>query len=321
MVANMMMSINEIAAKLGLKPETIRIWERRYGFPDPGRDARGNRQYSPELLVQLRLIKDLLDMGYRAGRVVRLGMDELMLLNNKVSAAHASQAPQHQEFLQLCVALIKEQGGAKLRALLKGQLARLGVRDFVVDVGAPLASLVRVGCKASGFTVGEGYVFTTVLEPLMREAVLASAEAMPGGPKVLLATPPHDRSLVDLLFVQALLTLEGAVCVPVGCIKNFSKLVMRTRGERADFVVMCCSPQLSPRSVVENARRLQGELGENVAVSLGHLGDASVKRRIGDASILELKYVGEFVATWRASHPPMAAGHTTLSQDGIARPE
>ncbi|MCK7493491.1 MAG: MerR family transcriptional regulator [Comamonadaceae bacterium] len=31
----------------GLSKDTLRVWERRYGFPLPGRDALGERTYPP----------------------------------------------------------------------------------------------------------------------------------------------------------------------------------------------------------------------------------------------------------------------------------
>jgi DNA-binding transcriptional MerR regulator len=41
------------------------MWERRYGFPVPERDANGERCYPPEQVERLRLIKRLMDAGHR----------------------------------------------------------------------------------------------------------------------------------------------------------------------------------------------------------------------------------------------------------------
>lgn len=303
--SDLLMSIAELADDLGVMAETLRVWERRYGFPNPGRSASGNRQYSAEHLVRLRLIKGLLALGYRPGNVVRLGMDELMALSDKASAIHAPIPRGHQESLQLCVDLIRKQDGAGLRTLLKDQLLHVGLRNFVVEIGAPLTSMVRVGCKTSSFTVGETYLFMTVLEPLMGNAIKsAGAIGRLDGPKVLLARPPQDRSLVELLFVQALFTLEGAECVPFGTLTSLSDVVSRAREERVDLTVMCCSHKISPRSIIENTRRLRAELGNKLLVSIGHNEDASIRRRVGDQAMLELRCIGETVAQWRASQSP-----------------
>lgn len=46
---------NAAAVMLGISPNTLRSWERRYGFPRPHRSAGGHRQYSLSEIEALRL--------------------------------------------------------------------------------------------------------------------------------------------------------------------------------------------------------------------------------------------------------------------------
>src|SRR6202012_693863 len=46
---------NAAAVMLGVSPNTLRSWERRYGFPKPHRSAGGHRQYSLTEIDALRL--------------------------------------------------------------------------------------------------------------------------------------------------------------------------------------------------------------------------------------------------------------------------
>jgi DNA-binding transcriptional MerR regulator len=46
---------NAAAVMLGISPNTLRSWERRYGFPQPHRSAGGHRQYSLNEIEALRL--------------------------------------------------------------------------------------------------------------------------------------------------------------------------------------------------------------------------------------------------------------------------
>jgi DNA-binding transcriptional MerR regulator len=46
---------NAAAVMLGISPNTLRSWERRYGFPSPHRSAGGHRQYSLAEIESLRL--------------------------------------------------------------------------------------------------------------------------------------------------------------------------------------------------------------------------------------------------------------------------
>ena len=65
-------TIADVERDTGLSKDTLRVWERRYGFPLPLRDAQGERRYDDDQLLRLRHIRRLLDAGHRPGRVVPL---------------------------------------------------------------------------------------------------------------------------------------------------------------------------------------------------------------------------------------------------------
>lgn len=56
------------------------MWERRYGFPLPARDAKGERAYSAEQVVRLRHLRRLVQTGHRPGQVVPLDESALTRL-------------------------------------------------------------------------------------------------------------------------------------------------------------------------------------------------------------------------------------------------
>src|SRR5437764_7280470 len=64
--------IREVVRITGLRREQLYMWQRRYGFPKPSRDSFGDRVYPPDQVARLKLIKQLLSEGWRAGAVVPL---------------------------------------------------------------------------------------------------------------------------------------------------------------------------------------------------------------------------------------------------------
>ncbi len=64
----------------GLSKDTLRVWERRYGFPQPTRDANGERVYPSEQVDKLRLLKRLMDQGHRPGKLAERTFDQLQAL-------------------------------------------------------------------------------------------------------------------------------------------------------------------------------------------------------------------------------------------------
>jgi DNA-binding transcriptional MerR regulator len=50
------LTIGEVARMTGLAPATLRVWESRYGFPEPVRSAGGQRAYRGEVVEQVRQV-------------------------------------------------------------------------------------------------------------------------------------------------------------------------------------------------------------------------------------------------------------------------
>src|SRR5207237_9599028 len=69
--------IREVLRITGLRREQLYMWQRRYGFPSPSRDGFGDRVYPPDQVARLKLIKQLLSEGWRAGAVVPLAESAL----------------------------------------------------------------------------------------------------------------------------------------------------------------------------------------------------------------------------------------------------
>lgn len=58
----------------------LRMWERRYDFPKPRRDEKGERLYSSEDIEKLKLVKNLMAEGYRPSKIIKKDIAELKSL-------------------------------------------------------------------------------------------------------------------------------------------------------------------------------------------------------------------------------------------------
>ena len=77
------LNISAVERETGLSKDVLRMWERRYGFPDPQRDGNAERQYAADEVAKLRAIKRLMDTGLRPGKLIRQSLDELNALAEK----------------------------------------------------------------------------------------------------------------------------------------------------------------------------------------------------------------------------------------------
>lgn len=66
------MTIGELARRAGVGVETVRYYQRRGLFPEPPRQPRGIREYSPEALQLLQFIRKARGLGFTIREVERL---------------------------------------------------------------------------------------------------------------------------------------------------------------------------------------------------------------------------------------------------------
>lgn len=74
-------SIGDVAEATGITPETLRVWERRYGQPIAVRLPSGHRRYTEEQITWLRRVAEALAHGHRPNKVLKLdeeGLDVLL---------------------------------------------------------------------------------------------------------------------------------------------------------------------------------------------------------------------------------------------------
>src|SRR3954470_10346270 len=57
------LAIRQVAERTGIAAGTIRMWEQRYGFPDPERTASGYRRYSDDDVESLRRVASFRRLG------------------------------------------------------------------------------------------------------------------------------------------------------------------------------------------------------------------------------------------------------------------
>lgn len=72
--------IGTVARLTGLKPDTLRVWERRYGLGASYKSASGRRQYTQSDLEHLQLIAALVQDGARIGEIAASERKTLELL-------------------------------------------------------------------------------------------------------------------------------------------------------------------------------------------------------------------------------------------------
>ena len=297
-------SIAAVERDTGIGKDTLRVWERRYGFPAPSRDANGERTYPIAQVEKLRVIKRLMDQGHRPGRIVAQSMDALQHLSRGEASLQSSQptgvAAERQD-LMAYIALLQAQEHEGIRQELLKTLSHVGLQSFVTDVVAPLTALVGDTWARGDLAVYEEHLYTECVSGLMRQAIGAIAKPAQGGaPTVLLTTFPQEAHGLGLLMVQSLLTLQGCRCVSLGTQMPLRDMAQAAVAYSADVVALSFSLHMNTNHVVDGLSELRLLLPPSVEVWAGGSAPALRRRQIERVVVLtDLLAIEEAVKRWR----------------------
>ncbi|MBK6471555.1 MAG: MerR family transcriptional regulator [Betaproteobacteria bacterium] len=274
------LSIAAVERDTGLSKDTLRVWERRYGFPTPDRDSFGERAYSLVQVEKLRIVKRLLDAGHRPGRVVPLPLDALQRLANETvdQPQRSAEALLGASDLREHLALIRSHDVTGLRSALTHLLARVGVARFVLEGVAPLSAAVGDAWVRGQMEVFEEHAHTEVVQTVLRQAIAGIPAAEEGArPRVLLTTFPGEPHGLGLLMAQAMFALEGCHCISLGLQTPVWDTVLAARAYRTDIVGLSFTGCMGPNQIVDGLAELAAKLPATVQVWAG--GSAPVLHR------------------------------------------
>jgi DNA-binding transcriptional MerR regulator/methylmalonyl-CoA mutase cobalamin-binding subunit len=281
------LSISAVERDTGVSKDTLRVWERRYGFPTPARDAVAERAYSLEQVEKLRIVKRLLDAGHRPGRIVPLPLAELQQLAEQTvdqPRAGVTQAVGSAD-LQAHLALIRSHDLPGLRRTLARLLSRFGVSRFVGEIVGPLNAAVGDAWIRGQLEIFEEHLFTETMQGVLRQAIAGIPAPGPGSrPRVLLTTFPGEPHGMGLLMAEAMFTLEGCECSSLGVQTPLWDIALAARALDSDIVAASFTGCMNPNQVFEGLSELRAKLPPRVELWAG--GSAPVLARRPVAGVL-----------------------------------
>lgn len=273
----------------GISKDTLRVWERRYGFPKPRRDAHGERAYTAEEVAELRRIRRLMDQGMRPGRIFAQGSGALE------PQAEPAQALPHE------IALLRAHRMGELRALLEQAALRDGLYAFVTATAAPLTVQVGEAWARGELQVYEEHLFSEQLQAVLRNAI-ARLDGAGTAPRVVLTTLPGEQHGLGLLMAHAVFALEGAECESLGTQTPVRELADAARAQGAQIVALSVSGGYAPGALKEGIAQLRAALPEPVQLWCGGAGAARLKRPAPGVRVIgELAAIRGALAEWRAA--------------------
>lgn len=308
-------TISDVERETGLGKDTLRVWERRYGFPQPLRTGTSERLYTHEQLQKLQLIKRLLDAGERPGKVVALDVQTLQsLLSEKSSQPlKASKKGQGKPAGQVAAVLDLEEPWVQwladdetlqIKQALQQKILRRGLGQVVGNTIAPLCQLIGEAWMKGEITVYQEHLFTEILQGVLREAITSIDGTMNLGsrsPRVLLTTTPNEMHGLGLLMAESHFALESCERYVLGTSTPLADTVEAVQRLRIDILALSFSAYASRNEVVDSLRLLRAQIDPAVDIWVGGAGAKACAKRLPEGIVLLLSPgdVSDQVKAWR----------------------
>ena len=260
-------AIAAVSDMLGVPIPTIRSWERRYGFPAPGRTRGRHRRYSTREVDELRALRDAITQGYATKEAV-----EFVRRGAFLAPARGTRIDD-----LLRAAMTLDPNAA--RDLMTEAIDALGVENALVQVVLPameeVGSLWKSGvCDAAN----EHFLTEAVRAWLARLTTLAAPQSRTG--PVVLSCGPKDLHTVGLEAFGMLLSRRGCPVVMLGAMTPVNSLRLAVQESGAAAAVVVAQRSVNRRSTVTSIEAIHELLGADAFYAGGAFASQASRRDV-----------------------------------------
>lgn len=273
--------IGELSRRTGVRADTIRVWERRYGLVEPRRTAKGYRLYSAADERVVRTMRDLTARGLAAAEAAEFARRGDRGIAGPPTAQTASAAgaldPEVQaERLRRALEAFDEEGA---NAILDESLAGLSLERIVDDLIPAAMGEIGSRWEAGETTIAQEHFASNLIRG--RLLGLARGWGTGTGPLALLACPPGELHDIGLIAYGLGLRRHGWRIALLGSDTPIETLEDAVKRLRPQAVVLSVSTAARVEAVAPELRAL----AERVPVGLGGRGAAAAGKIPGVESL------------------------------------
>lgn len=226
-------TISRVAQLTGVRPATLRAWERRYGFPRPARTGSRYRLFSDADVAWIRWVCDRIAEGILPRQAVWLAQRRRAAEPHPSSTAHAPLQSPKEDLLAALMAF----DGNRAEGLLRAARAAAPVDRVVRDVLLPAVAAIGAEWEAGRATVSQEHFASQLAVRYLSE--LLQGPSAPG-PRLLCACAPGEQHQLGLMYVAAAARARRWHVLYLGADTPAQDTVRAAEQLRAQAVLVSC---------------------------------------------------------------------------------
>ena len=217
--------IGEFARRVGVSPELLRAWERRYGLLQPIRSSGGYRLYTDEDAERVTHMRRALNEGLSAAEAARAALERGQPSEGLLEDAAAR-----------LLAAIERYDEAAVHAILDESFAAFGLEVVLRHVILATLKQVGVAWEQGTLEISQEHFASNLIRG--RLLSLARLWSRGGGPLALLACAPRETHDISLLAFGLLLRSHGWRILFLGADTPISTLTQTAKTTRPALAVL-----------------------------------------------------------------------------------
>ena len=240
--------IGELSKRVGVSPELLRAWERRYGLLRPARSAGGLRLYSPADVERVALMQRHLAEGVAAAEAAALAVREAV---DEEAAQTALRPAAIRDELAAALDAFDEPGA---QAILDRLLALTTTETLLNEVIMPYLQELGARWESGEASVAQEHFASGVLRG--RLLGLARGWGLGLGPAAVLACLPGEQHDLGLIAFGLALRSRGWRIVYLGPDSPIDTVADVSRRVEPSLVVLTAVSGERARPVLSKLRAL-----------------------------------------------------------------
>ncbi len=268
-------NLKAVVQETGLKPDTLRAWERRYGLPEPNRTEGGHRLYSQNDINMLKWLIARQDEGMSISRAVelwrRMQQEQGELLPstmaptiltppvhlpdiNNVNGHGAILSELHDAWVASCMSFNEQQA----EHVLAQAFALFPIETVCLEIIQRGLATIGEGWYKGKVTVQQEH-FASALAMRRLETLLTATPAPTRVGRILVGCPPEEVHVFVPLLLSLLLRRKGWDILFLGANIPSQDIILTIQTAKPTLVILTAQQLYTAATLHEVAQLLARE--------------------------------------------------------------
>ncbi len=234
-------NLSLILQETGLKADTLRAWERRYGIPSPIRSAGGQRLYSDYDLEQTKWLCARLEEGMRIGQAAALWQELAAagndpLISSDRDSLHQESSDDLKQLKKRWIGFCLQYDDFQAENILTRAFTFFPDEKVCTELLLPALREIGGLWFAGEASVNQEH-FASEIASRKLQSLIAAAPSPSRSQRILLANPPGEMHTLSLEMLTLLLKNRGWMVTYLGANTPHPELLETIKDSGADLAV------------------------------------------------------------------------------------